>query len=147
MPAASPAINGATGGTLTVARIDGDAAGIYYVVATNACGSDTSLSVSVIVTGVTTDIIEAGYMLGMARPNPTTDAVGFDYTLPSTQNVRITLTDVMGRVLAVIVDGTVDGGTQHVTFSTQVLNLTTGVYNYTIAAGNFVATQQLIVVK
>gem|GEM_PF-464934 len=141
------AIVGETSASIVVSRVDGNAAGIYFVVVTNACGSDTSLRVSVIVTGVTADVIEAGYMLGMARPNPTSDVVNFDYTLPSSQNVRITLTDVMGRVLAVIADGMVNAGTTRATFSTQALNLTTGVYNYTIATGNFVASQQIVVVK
>lgn len=141
------AITGETGENLTVSTVSDDDAGTYFVVATNGCGSDTSRSVIVIITGVTDNIVEAGYMLGVASPNPTNDVVTFDYTLPSTQHVRITLTDVMGRVLALIVDGTIDAGSRHASFSTQGLNLTAGVYNYTINAGNFVASQQVVVVK
>jgi hypothetical protein len=141
-------IPNADGATFTVARATGDDQGDYVVVVSNECGSDTSDVARVGVTvGVTGDVAENGFVLGMANPNPTNDAVSFGYTVPVSQNVRISLTDMLGREIAQLVNGSVDAGTHRVEFSASALNLNAGVYLYTITTGGFAATQQVIIVK
>jgi hypothetical protein len=69
------------------------------------------------------------------------------YTLPTASTVRVVLSDVTGREIAALVNESVDAGTHAVTFSAGALNVGPGVYNVTLTAGTFVATQQVVVVK
>jgi hypothetical protein len=80
-------------------------------------------------------------------PNPTMDVVSFRYTIPSTQNVRMLLTDAMGRQLAVLVDGMIDAGTHTIEVSAQSLGLAQGVYTYTFEANGAIAARQFVVVR
>ncbi|MBU3741896.1 MAG: T9SS type A sorting domain-containing protein [Candidatus Kapabacteria bacterium] len=141
-------IDGATETTFTVARATGDDQGDYTVVVSNECGADTSTIARVGVTvGVTGDVVENGYTLGMANPNPSSDAVRFSYTLPAAQFVRIALTDVLGREIAELNSGVAEAGTHRLSFSSTALGLTPGVYLYTISTPGFAATQQVVIVK
>lgn len=141
-------IVGATTATYTVAKAQMSDAGEYYCVVTNSCGEKTTRkAVASITNGVTGDIVAAGYVLSIATPNPTFEAASFSYTVPAAQNVRIVLTDLMGRELGVLVNGMVEAGTHRASFNATALNLTAGVYNITLSTGGFVASQQVVVVK
>jgi len=85
--------------------------------------------------------------MSIARPNPTNDVATISYTLPSVETVRMVISDLTGRELATLSNETVSAGTHAVTFSASELNVTPGVYNVTLTAGTFVATQQVVVVK
>lgn len=142
------AINGATGATYTVERAKMSDAGTYFCIVTNNCGADTSRNaIASITNGVTGDVVAGGYVLSVATPNPTFDAASFSYTMPTSENVRIVLTDLMGRELSVLVNENVNAGTHRVTVNASALNLTAGVYNVTLTSAGFVATQQVVVVK
>ncbi|HLP29619.1 MAG TPA: immunoglobulin domain-containing protein, partial [Candidatus Didemnitutus sp.] len=142
------AINGATGATYTVERAKMSDAGTYHCIASNNCGADTSRSaIASITNGVTGDVVAGGYALSVATPNPTFDAASFSYTMPTSENVRIVLTDLMGRELSVLVNENVNAGTHRVTVNASALNLTAGVYNVTLTSAGFVASQQVVVVK
>ncbi|OJX58734.1 MAG: hypothetical protein BGO89_05330 [Candidatus Kapaibacterium thiocyanatum] len=142
------AIPGATGATYTVAAAVGADTGSYHVVVTNGCGSVTSDKAQGSVTvGVAGEVAQDGYVLGMASPNPTMGETSFSYTLPSTQHVRIVLTDVLGRELAQFVNGMVDAGQHRIEFNATQLNLVPGLYLYTISAQRFNASQQVVIVK
>jgi hypothetical protein len=142
------AIAGATSATFTIDSATGDDAGNYYCIVTNDCGADTSQSaVAGVTVGVAGDELPSGFMLGAAMPNPTMDVVSFRYTIPSTQNVRMLLTDAMGRQLAVLVDGMIDAGTHTIEVSAQSLGLAQGVYTYTFEANGAIAARQFVVVR
>ncbi len=97
--------------------------------------------------GVTEDVAANGYVLSTAKPNPTVDATSINYTLPTAQTVRVVISDMTGRELATLVNETISAGTHAVSFSANALNVTPGVYNVTMTAGTFVATQQVVVVR
>ncbi len=142
------AIAGATDDEYTVTTSTVQDAGSYWCVVTNACGQDTSAVATVgVTTGVTGDVVAGGFVLGTAWPNPTNDAVRVTYTVPSSVRVRMTLTDMTGRVLATLADEQREAGTYPVDFSASALGLNAGVYNVTIQAGRFVGTQQVIVIR
>ncbi|MCX6141350.1 MAG: immunoglobulin domain-containing protein [Candidatus Kapabacteria bacterium] len=142
------AITGATGATYTVERAKMSDAGTYYCIVANNCGADTSANaVASITNGVTGDVVAGGFVFSVATPNPTFDAASFSYIVPATQNVRIVVTDLMGREISVLVNESVDAGTHRVSFSASDLNITTGVYNVTLSSAGFVASQQVVVVK
>lgn len=142
------AITGATEATYTVERAQMSDAGTYYCIVANNCGADTSRSaIASITNGVTGDVVSGGFALGIANPNPTADAAAFMYTMPASQNVRIVLTDLMGREVSMLVNEMVNAGTHRVSFSAAANNLTAGVYNITLSTAGFVASQQVVIVK
>jgi len=143
------AITGATGASYVVERAKRTDEGLYTCIATNVCGADTTRSAraSVNTTGVADDVVRAGYALTVATPNPTAEMASFSYTVPATQNVRVVLSDVMGRELSVLINENVNAGTHRVSFNASDLNLTAGVYNVTLTTAGFVASQQVVVVK
>jgi hypothetical protein len=143
------AITGATSATYeTTAGVAGDEVGDYYCIVTNACGADTSDEATVGVTvGVDEDVYAGGYGLSIAMPNPTSDVVNFTYTVPASQNVRISLMNVLGNEIATIVNERIDAGTHRVEISAAALNLAPGLYTYTITSNGFMAAKQFVVVK
>lgn len=142
------AIAGATEATYSVATAKRSDEGQYYCEVSNLCGSVKSrVATASAVMGVTDDVVAGGYVLSTAKPNPTADASVIGYTLPTASTVRVVLSDVTGREITALVNERVDVGTHAVSFSAGALNIGPGVYNVTLTAGTFVATQQVVVVK
>ena len=142
------AIPGATNATLEIKNATVANAGSYYCEVTNLCGAvKTRKAVASITTGVTDDVVAGGYLLSTAFPNPTFDASNVTFAVPSAQQVRVAISDLMGRELGVLVNEVVESGSHVVKFSASQFNLTPGAYNITLNAGGFVATQQVVVIK
>ncbi|MEO0740675.1 MAG: hypothetical protein AAF089_03680 [Bacteroidota bacterium] len=61
--------------------------------------------------------------LGTPFPNPTTDSITLPYRVPATLSgpIRVALTDVLGREVAVVVEGTPEPGEYEVVLDTRVL--------------------------
>lgn len=141
-------IAGATEPTYTVAGAKRSDEGQYYCEISNLCGSVKSrVATASVLMGVTEDVAANGFVLSTAKPNPTVDATSINYTLPTAQTVRVVISDMTGRELATLVNETISAGTHAVSFSANALNVTPGVYNVTMTAGTFVATQQVVVVR
>ncbi|CAN5397988.1 hypothetical protein BH10BAC6_BH10BAC6_14550 [soil metagenome] len=140
-------IPNATGATYTINSAMESDTGNYGCIVTNNCGSDTSKTVVARKPVSVSDIVTGGFVLSIATPNPSNDAVSFTYALPTSENVRVSLTDALGRPVATLVNEPADAGTHRVEFNVTALNLTPGVYMYTINAGSFYATQQVVVIK
>jgi hypothetical protein len=141
-------INGGTEATYTIPKGWVTDTGYYYVAIKNECGEIISDTVYVRMTvGVTGEWTENGYGLGMAMPNPTSSTSTFEYTLPTSSTVRISLTDVLGRTMATLVNDVVEAGTHRVTIDPITIGLIPGVYTYTIEAHGFTASNQVVIVK
>ena len=119
------------------------------VIVSNDCGDDTTeVAVADVTVGVAGgDILPGGYVLESASPNPTMDVARFSYTVPSSQNVRILLTDATGRTITVLVDEFVSAGSHDVEISAQSIGLAQGVYMYTFESNGTMAARQFVVVK
>ncbi len=97
------------------------------------------------VTSVTDSKVIASYELGQNYPNPFNPATTISFDLPRSSSVRLTVFDVMGREVAVLVDNTLSAGTHSVSFNAT--NLASGTYIYRLSAGEFVQTRKMVVVK
>jgi surface protein len=126
------------------------AAGDYTVILTASDGSLSdvdSLTVS-IASGVHTETTELpeSFVLKAAYPNPFNPTTTVSYGLPIASEVRITVTDMLGRRVAVLEGGGVLAAGHH-TVQFDAGDLTSGTYLVRMEAGDFVETQKVILMK
>lgn len=85
------------------------------------------------------------YSLKQNYPNPFNPTTVISYSVPEKSFVSIKVYDVIGNEVASLVNNQVDAGSHNVVFNAS--SLSSGVYFYTITAGNFIATKKLILLK
>ncbi len=78
-------------------------------------------------------------------PNPFNPTTTIRYELPSTSMVRLSVFDLLGQEVATLVNERKDAGTYQVRFDGSALP--SGIYFYRLAAGDFVQTRRLALVK
>jgi hypothetical protein len=78
-------------------------------------------------------------------PNPFNPSTMVRYELPESGHVRLSVYDVMGREVAVLVDGAQVTGTYEVNFNAS--NLASGVYLYRLQVGTYTQTQKMLLMK
>ena len=78
-------------------------------------------------------------------PNPCGSATTIEYTLSSSEHVILVLTDVQGRTVQQILNGTSTAGNHQVNVNTS--SLEAGVYYYTMQTASGKMTRKMIVTK
>ena len=78
-------------------------------------------------------------------PNPVTDLVEFTFELKEASNVRIEITNALGQLVKVVYDNYTSEGLQG--FNADLSDLSSGVYYYTLIAGNQRATRLMNIVR
>ena len=126
------------------------AAGEYTVVLTASDGALTgtdSLTVS-IASGVDTESFELPetFVLKAAYPNPFNPTTTVTYGLPAAAEVRITASNLLGRQVATLVAGDMKPAGYH-TVQFNADGLASGTYLIKMEAGDFMATQQVVLLK
>ena len=89
--------------------------------------------------------LPADFNLEQNFPNPFNPSTTIKYELPIASLVSLTVFDVLGREVCVLVNDRGDAGVHEVKFDGS--NLASGVYFYRLQAGDFVATKRLLLVK
>ncbi|MEX2089527.1 MAG: T9SS type A sorting domain-containing protein, partial [Bacteroidota bacterium] len=107
------------------------------------------------ITGVeTADLsVPSVYTLGQNYPNPFNPSTTIQYGLPTQSMVTLKVYDVVGRVVATLVNGEIPSGSHEVAFNAHTL--ASGLYFYRLSAtpihgggqGPFVATKKLVLLK
>ena len=85
-----------------------------------------------------------------ARPNPFNPSTTIDFSLPKRQEVNLTIYDVQGRRVSVLVNGTLNKGLREVVWggTDQRGNpVSSGVYFYRLTAGNIAITKKMVLLK
>jgi subtilisin family serine protease len=85
------------------------------------------------------------YALYQNFPNPFNPTTNISFTLPVSENVQLNVYNVLGQRVATLVNGTMPAGSHTVNFNAA--NLASGVYIYSIRAGNFVQNRTMMLVK
>jgi len=85
------------------------------------------------------------YALHEAYPNPFNSRCKIGFSLPDESHVTIKVFDVLGRMVRRLVDETMPAGVHSVTF--KAWNLSSGTYFYTMTAGNFSKTRQIVLLR
>jgi len=97
--------------------------------------------------GVTTGPAATDYFLSANRPNPFSTSTFIEYTMPETGKVKLSVLDMLGQEMAVLVDATQSAGSYQVEFSAA--GLATGVYIYKISVDgetrDFISTQRMVI--
>jgi hypothetical protein len=95
--------------------------------------------------------IPADYTLMQNYPNPFNPTTNINFALPSAGSVKLTVFDVTGRTLAVLVDSKLNAGSY--SFDWDASNYTSGVYLYKLefngsASGfSFTETKKMVLIK
>lgn len=95
--------------------------------------------------------IPATYALGQNYPNPFNPSTMIRYELPAASSVKLTVYDLLGREVSVLVDGAQDAGVHEARFDGR--QLSSGVYFYRMEAkdltggAGFVGTHKLLLVR
>jgi hypothetical protein len=87
----------------------------------------------------------AQFALAGAFPNPFNPTTTVSYTLPEASRVSLKVFDLQGRMVATLVEGQRDAGQHQVTFDGS--GLASGLYLYTLAAGQYQATGKMVLLK
>lgn len=78
-------------------------------------------------------------------PNPFNPLTTIHYSLPRASHVLLAVYNVLGQVVATLVNESEQAGYKSVTFNGN--NLSSGLYFYRLTAGNYVATKKLVLLK
>jgi hypothetical protein len=90
------------------------------------------------------------FALGQNYPNPFNPTTNIHFDLASGENTRLEVIDVMGRVIATLVNDKMAAGSYSATWDGKDQNGTevgSGVYFYRLSAGNFVEMKQMTMMK
>jgi len=92
------------------------------------------------------------YSLEQNYPNPFNPSTIIKFTIPfnvnrETSNVSLIVYDVLGKEVATLVNEEKTAGSYEVEFSTNDMQLTSGIYFYTLSAGSFNETKKMVLLR
>jgi hypothetical protein len=97
--------------------------------------------------GISTDPVATEYFLSYNRPNPFSTTTQIEYTLPESGKVRLSVVDLLGQEIAVLVNQTQSAGSYTVQYSAA--GMAPGVYIYKITvegeSRDFVDTRRMVI--
>ncbi|GJQ62872.1 MAG: hypothetical protein SCALA702_19250 [Melioribacteraceae bacterium] len=99
-----------------------------------------SESISVEVTSIPSE-----FNLTQNYPNPFNPTTNITFAIPENGNVKLSVYNMLGEEIAVLINGYREAGNYEVTFNASALN--SGIYLYKIEAGNFVNIKKMMLVK
>jgi len=102
---------------------------------------------SEMITSVSTShpVVPGSFNLQQNYPNPFNPSTTIKFELPRASQVTLTVYDILGREVSVLVNDREDAGIHEVKFDGA--NLASGVYFYRLQAGTYVETRKLLLLK
>ena len=85
------------------------------------------------------------FKLEQNYPNPFNPSTSIHYTIGSSQFVKLKVYNLLGDEIVTLVDENKSAGSYQVDFNAS--SLTSGVYFYRLAAGSFIETKKLVLIK
>lgn len=85
------------------------------------------------------------FTLDQNYPNPFNPSTTIKYSVAERSNVTIKVYDMLGKEVASLVNSVKDAGSYEVNFNAQ--NLASGMYVYSITAGNFTSSKKMMLLK
>jgi len=111
---------------------------------------DTAMNNRIVVstTGVETEALggkPTEYSLTQNYPNPFNPSTTIHFALKERADVRLSVVDIEGREVAVLTQGSHEAGEYLVKFAPE--NMASGIYFYTLTAGQFTQTRKMVFAK
>ncbi|MCF8432363.1 MAG: T9SS type A sorting domain-containing protein, partial [Melioribacteraceae bacterium] len=91
------------------------------------------------------EFMPSDYELSQNYPNPFNPTTVIRYSIPEAAHVRVTVHNLIGEIVATLVDGEQSASFYEVSFDAS--KLSSGLYFYTIQAGKFVSTKKMMLMK
>jgi len=148
------AIDGLAPGTYTVTAdllgydaVESKSATLSY----SASGTPVTAVADLNLTAVLTTVGEGStaqpqaFELSQNYPNPFNPETGIRYQLTGISDVRLSVYDLLGREVAVLVNGVQDAGTYTVRFDGS--GLSSGIYMYRLSAGTMTEAKKMLLMK
>ena len=85
------------------------------------------------------------FALDQNYPNPFNPTTTIQFALPKTSNVHLVVYNILGQVVANLADGNYNAGYYKINFDAS--NLASGIYFYSLKAGDFVSVKKLMLLK
>ncbi len=92
-----------------------------------------------------TEDLPTAFALGNAYPNPFNPATTIEFALPQVEMVSLNVFNITGQKVATLVNETMARGSYEITFDASALS--SGVYMYTLEAGDYSDTKKMVLVK
>jgi len=89
--------------------------------------------------------VSKDFRLHQNYPNPFNPVTNIKFEVTKLENVSLKIFDMLGKEVATLVNKKLTPGTYQVDFNAA--NLTSGIYFYTISAGDFVDTKKMMLIK
>ena len=89
--------------------------------------------------------IPSEFTLSQNYPNPFNPVTRINFTIPAAEFVTLSVYDVMGREVAVLVNESLKPGSYESEWN--AVNSTSNIYFYKLTAGNFTETRSMILIK
>jgi hypothetical protein len=97
--------------------------------------------------GISTDPAATDYFLSYNRPNPFSNSTQIEYTLPESGKVRLSVVDLLGQEIEVLVNQSQSAGSYTVQYNAA--GVAPGVYIYKITvqgeSRDFVETRRMVI--
>lgn len=90
-------------------------------------------------------VIPNKYALGQNYPNPFNPATRISFSLPQIGNIRLSVYDILGNEIAVLINEVKPAGNYSVSF--EGTGLSSGIYFYKLESGDFSQTKKMLLVK
>jgi hypothetical protein len=99
------------------------------------------------VTGIhkTNGTVADNYSLAQNYPNPFNPSTKIKYQIPNSENVKLTVYDILGNEVAILINEKQAAGTHEISWNAS--NVSSGVYLYKITAGSYSDTRRMTLVK
>jgi hypothetical protein len=98
----------------------------------------------------TIELLPTAYSLDQNYPNPFNPSTVISYTLPKASNVNIKIFDALGKEVRSLIDEEKSAGKYNIMWDSRNnygQRVSSGIYFYTINAGDFVQTKKMVLVK
>ena len=92
-----------------------------------------------------TNVVPTDYKLSQNYPNPFNPATKIQYSIPKASNIKLTIYNILGQRVEVLVDGFRNAGAYEVTWNAK--NFPSGIYIYTIETENNLISKKMTLLK
>ncbi len=122
-----------------------------FIIGGNGAGilrtTDGGEIISSIYSSQTSSQIPEQFLLKQNYPNPFNPSTRINYELRNSNYVSLKVFDLLGKEVATLVNEKQNAGSYAVDFNSTEFNLPSGIYFYTLNAGEFKETKKMVLIK